>query len=557
MYGDPGRSRIIADLSRAEPAVYLSRRRIPGHWQVIDYEIAGTRGTLLSVGPYTQAPPVQIPLDAAGWHAISIGFFAPNDEDFPCSLRLRLTSDKNYVRWRPEKHLYEHIIERFWKYANLQAGDRLEVAQDDGGYDHPGAIAFIRLTPLIEEEVKAIQADRAQTASRRLIAMNDAHGLYYEACPTTAAEIEEWLEPYRDTDVKAMLWCVGGGAEVVTYPSQVAQVMCQETVDYPRAGDLYIAQSMQALIGQGIDPLRVACDYTHQLGIEFIVSQRMEAFACAPPFEEVFNSLTYDRHPEWRCVDRDGTPVVRLSYAYEGVRRLMLDIFHEVADYGIDGINPIFNRGAPFLLYETPLLEGFQAQFGQDPRTLDERDERWLRYRAGVMTDFMRQLRREMDQHGSTPAGKRLQIVAHVLHNEETNLFFGLDLATWVAEGLVDTLIAYPWHSHASDVIDLDYFARLCRHTGVSWYVDLLPRRMEPADYLKEAQRIYGAGADGICLWDTNGRDPFWREWAIVRQLGHREQLAQMDPADNGAVDHPLISLGGYRVDRYSPLWAY
>ena len=557
MYGDPSRARIISDLSTAAPSVFLSRRRMPGHWQVIDYEIAGLQGHLLSAGPYTHAPPVQIPLDASGWYAVSIGFWAPNNEDSPCVLRLKLTNDPNYVRWYPETHHYEHLIERFWKYAELRDGDMLEVAQDDEGYEHPGAVAFIKLVPLSETEVETIRADRSNQANRRLIAMNDAHGIYYESCPKTAAEIEEWIAPYRHTDVGKLLWCVGAGGDVVTYPSKVAHVMCQDVTDYPRAGDLYIAESMQALIEQGIDPMQVACDYTQSMDIDFIVSQRMEAFGTAPPFEEVFAGWMYSDHPEWHCVDRDGAPVARLSYAYEGVRRFILDIFSEVAAYGIDGINPIFNRGAPFLLYEEPLVEGFKTEYGQDPRQLDERDERWLRYRAGVMTDFMRQLRREMDEQGTAPSGKRLQILAHVLNNAENNLFFGLDLETWVSEGLVDSLIAYPWRGSTSDVIDLDYFTRLCQGSDVALYVDLLPRRMEPSAYVQEAKRFYDAGADGICLWDTNGRDPYWKEWGIARQLGHRDDLDRIDPSDTGAVDHQLISIGGYHVDRYSPLWGY
>jgi len=31
------------------------------------------------------------------------------------------------------------------------------------------------------------------------------------------------------------------------------------------------------------------------------------------------------------------------------------------------------------------------------PRDLDERDPRWLRYRTGMMTDFVRELRQRID----------------------------------------------------------------------------------------------------------------------------------------------------------------
>ena len=57
MYGDSSRARIISDLSNATPAAALSRRHVPGHWQVVDYEIVGLKGRLLSAGPETRAPP--------------------------------------------------------------------------------------------------------------------------------------------------------------------------------------------------------------------------------------------------------------------------------------------------------------------------------------------------------------------------------------------------------------------------------------------------------------------------------------------------------------------
>lgn len=79
------------------------------------------------------------------------------------------------------------------------------------------------------------------------------------------------------------------------------------------------------------------------------------------------------------------------------------------ARYDVDGINPIFNRGAPFLLYETPLLEEFREQTGLDARELDERDPRHMAYHASVMTDFMRELR----------ARCRKPLSAHVLNDLE------------------------------------------------------------------------------------------------------------------------------------------
>ena len=45
-----------------------------------------------------------------------------------------------------------------------------------------------------------------------------------------------------------------------------------------------------------------------------------------------------------------------------------------------------------------------------------------------------------------------------MLNDEETNIYYALDVPTWVDEGLVDMLIAYPWREAE---IDVAYFGRL------------------------------------------------------------------------------------------------
>jgi hypothetical protein len=50
---------------------------------------------------------------------------------------------------------------------------------------------------------------------------------------------------------------------------------------------------------------------------------------------------------------------------------------------------------------------------------------------------------------------------------------------------------------------------------------------------------------------------PSLGQWAIARRLGHRDELDRIDPGDTGAVEHSLVTIGGYWVDRYPPHWAY
>jgi len=570
IYGGISKTIIVSDMSTAIPSSALSSQSKVGQWRLIDYTTKdGLCGRLLHVGPETNAPEVAVPLNVSGWHAISIGFWPGHlwvDVCDQYKTKLKLTSDANFVYGSPgpEDSTRNAILQEcFWKYACIPSGDMLHIAQQVNGYARSASIAFIRLTPLLEAEIESIKADRATKANRRLIATNDGHGLFFLDCPQTAADIESAIEPLRNSDVGKLFWCLGTGGDAVNYPSRIGEISEPDLSDYLRRGDRYLAESMQELGKQGIDPLKVACDYAHSIGLEFHISMRMGAFAIFPPYDELFTSQTYLQHPEWRCVDKDGTPVVRLSYAFEGVRQRLLELFREAANYGIDGINLIYTRGAPFMLYEQPLLDGFAAEYGKDPRQLDDHDQSWLHYRADVMTDFIVSLRRELDRSGVSQSGKRREISAHVLNNRENNLFHCLDLNKWVREELVDNLIASSWWVEKDwkkgllDPIDMDYFSGLCRNSGTNWYYNQSNHDCNPEKAMEYTRKAYAAGAAGLALWDHNFRDPLWKWWSVTSRLGHREELAGMDPADNGARHHELESVGGYRMDRYSAYWCY
>ena len=95
-------------------------------------------------------------------------------------------------------------------------------------------------------------------------------------------------------------------------------------------------------------------------------------------------------------------------------------------------------------------------------------------------------------------------------------------MVTWVREGLIDNLIAYPWRNLE---VDVDYFGPLVRGTEVAYYAEMMPRRMPPKEYRRKAIRSYEAGATGLCLWDTNPRFWYRRERSMASRFGHRDEL--------------------------------
>ena len=551
-----GRPIYLSDLTRCEPGAAISDGPRKGHWQAVSYEAEGVSGHMLVAGVECDAPTLTLPLGVQGWHAIYLGAWTHWVDS---AVKLKLTRDPCFTpiaTSRPDwetSNYFASIGEVLWTVADL-TDQELSIGQMSAGLSRRAGIAYVKLEPLSPSEVAAMQRDRARTDTRRLIAYNDAWSFVYSRGPTTREEILEEVEPFRGTDFHKLLWGIGGGSAAL-FLSEIGELSeCGAVDDFQRIGDRHAAESFRALKRQGIDPLGTVIDHAHSLGLELHGSYRVGGWVTPPP--EYPGDAFYRQHSEWRCVDRDGRAVSRMSYAFGAVRDLVISLFREVAERGADGVNLAYVRGLPCVLYEQPLVEGFQERYGEDPRELPEDDSRWLAYRATWMTEFMRALRGEMDEVGSRQ-GRRVQVSAYVLNDVALCLSYGLDVATWVGEGLVDFIIPYPWHGNMQ--VDLAAFAGLTRATGCRTYAEVLPRQMSPAEYRERALACYRAGVDGLAFWDTDteNRLSYKEQWRTLRRLGHEDELA------GGAEDElpacrwvPLHSLGGHLMDKYSPYWS-
>jgi hypothetical protein len=170
-------------------------------------------------------------------------------------------------------------------------------------------------------------------------------------------------------------------------------------------------------------------------------------------------------------------------------------------------------------------VSGFKKEFGEDPRKIDEWDERWLKYRLWPMTEFVRDLRKELDSVGEK-LGKRVAISAVTLPTPLGNLYYGLDVETWVREGLVDRLV--PWGNvRGMPPIDLDYYKGLTQGTSTTFwpFVRTHGGLGDYANCWRDALRFFDAGAAGLALWDLVGSDPLNLRGPLLRRLGHIDEM--------------------------------
>ena len=572
-------ARYILDMDACEPQWALSTSFEPGKWTGVSYEVDEGAGSMLFAAPHAAVGPITLRLNATGWHAIWIATFlgAPYQAG-GLTLFLKLTGDPAYSRstvegFRPGKDIVPpemvgeatDIMEAYWKPADLTGQDIVfhRPAAGTGAQD-PSNICYVKLVPLSEAEIARARRDTGRRDTRRLVANHDS-GQHTQWAYASRADMRNEFEGLRDSDFGMILWGCSLGLGTF-YPSRVGS----EHEFTPGFGGRHgIANASRDRYRQaGIDPLREAVACAHEIGIDIYPQVRMEG-AQLPPHHRSYGGpgkFFYD-HPEWRCMTRDGHPARTLSHAFPAVRAKYVDLFREwVDDYGADGMNIVFCRSWPYVLFEDPVRASFGEAHGQDMLALDPYDDRILAHQASFLTQLLRETRAMLDEVGRRQ-GRRLGTCYIVPTGYRPSDFpdrgpltsclcYGLDVETWVREGLVDHLVVHMEQTMPADgsgaVPVIEAFRQFTEGSDTLLYADLYPRRQSGSSMCRRARTCYDAGVDGLCFWDSHGRISRLSGWAMHRQLGHREELHSPEMERFAASLFrcvPLVSLDGYHLD--------
>lgn len=264
----------------------------------------------------------------------------------------------------------------------------------------------------------------------------------------------------------------------------------------------------------------------------------------------IFASKWFMSHPEWWRVSKNGdVSTSTVSYHFAAVRNERCRIFAEVARRGVDAVVVGCCRQVPMLLYHPAMVTEFQTEFGYDPRTIDaadtERYRRWIGWRADRFTEFLRQLRRDLAPLRSA-RGKPIAIVARI---PSVGLFYnlaqGLDLETWLAEGLVDELQVEPLEDCNGQAGDhsLRPYLDLARARGVpvlggvngnTWW--------NLVAILQRALGLLEADVRGIEVYESNNfAVSSERRW-LIPLMGHPEALRRWLDESNLDAVYPVWS---------------
>jgi hypothetical protein len=528
---------MLTDFSKAEPAsALITGKREKGKWKLIPFATADFQGTALSIYSQTGPPVVRLSLAARGWHAVYVGLATVSGgfDIGPNGVKTRLSDEPVFKRMACNLELLANrravIQENFLTVTELN-GQSLEIAPLPG---RPANVCYVKLVPLTDEEARAWTARRAQPRAKTSIATFDGHSWIWPYRPQTVAELQEEFRGFEDSDI-GKWWFQVTGADLVCYQSKVGNIPGEGTSDFPTSNYAAYTRTLQVLFKKGINPLQVARDTARSQGVEFHVMLRPAGWKGSMPYEETFNSKFYDAHPEWRCVDRDGTPTFYMSYAVPEVRRHLLELLRETLALQPEGVGFLFNRGMPMILWEDAFCRRFREQHQANAREVAEDDPRIFALRAEIMTEFLTEVRTLLDETARTQGRKdRYKISLGTFSKESDNQKFGFDLPRWIERGLVDEL-AVAWFAYHTSFSppDMAYYRRLTAGTKVGVYPFVISWKTgKPQELCQRVTDHYAAGASGIAIWDPQV-DKGWHErspgnvFDVLSCLGDRDLVAR------------------------------
>ena len=522
---------LIRELDKAvDPLLLQTDPSQTNLWKAIPYQSEEFAGVMLGEGGGPKQKPITIRLGVEGTYRVFLGLYGGYNAR---QMRVRLSQDpaSDTIPIQVTGGRTVVISEAFWKEASLTGRDL--ILEGSGGGAAPGALAYVRLEAV---------PDRKD--SYPLVISEDGHGIFFGPEPSSPQDLVKPFESIPEGTCLRMLLWGNGCADNCNYPTKVGQFYLNAGREFAWQGDF--ARNMGVWKAKGWDSLRVMRDYTRKRKWEFHVYIRMQAFRAPFPFDRQEDSKFFNDHPEYHCLDRAGQPVVRLSYAHPEVQQYMLSLLREIAGYEPDGVCLCFIRGLPLVLYEPIMVEGFKKRYGVDPRELEELDPRWMDYQGAVVTSFVEQVKQALKPN------QRLSVI--VPATELDCRRWGLDVATWVREGIIDDLLPTGQrfderdvHRDDPDQLDFRYFAQLEGRAGIRLIPLLYPWQKFSSDFAGWEQLIYSyldQGADAYAVWDGRSALPKFQD------LGKTLSKYQR-PAPPPFREIKLRSLQGFRIDRY------
>jgi len=319
-------------------------------------------------------------------------------------------------------------------------------------------------------------------SSPRVILNDDGSNFLYAWDDLGAEDLRTYLARWKGTHIDMVAYCVAFGGYVCYYESQVAEPIGSGFALTDRVKQARWAHNRERLRREVGDYIGFVFSTLRELGIPALASFRMnDAHMSSDPVGPVAGRF-WMNHPEWRLGDPFGYYKSCMDYAVPAVReylrQLVLEVIERYPD--IDGVE----------------LDGLRSPFFFK--------EGKGREHAPVMTDFIRQIRADLDAAARARGRGRYLLRVNVPRSPELSLETGMDAAAWDAERLVDVISPGCYGTDFQPPIER-WKKILKRGTPVHAYINcgrIGSQYHSLEEYRGAAANAYGAGADGIYLFN-------------------------------------------------------
>jgi len=373
------------------------------------------------------------------------------------------------------------------------------------------------------------------------------------------------IDPLRDTQIDTLMWTLGTDpyksipqsrlSDWYSHNTSVGPRWGEDRTTFSTAGAWRIYENVRDMIDKGLDPPAVVIKHGHEAGIDVFISMRVNDMhdGRLGSLDHPDMSPMKRKHPEWLLGRLKTTAVGRFegysqfayNFAIPEVREYKYAIATEaIAAYDLDGLEWDFLRFPRF----------FPA--GQ------------ARQHTGEMTELLRRIRKAMDEK-SRSIRRKLKLSVRVPPKFELAMNVGLDIQTWINEGLVDFIVAgaptnvmhrIPSEEYlqAADGTEVKIIAQCLgffrreRSLGskVLWderecYSDEMRRATAALNWMTGFDGIYVFNNHFIEFAQTSSFDPrSWTELADPEQLSHLDKHYIVDDEGDQGKEGIAVEMG-------------
>lgn len=312
--------------------------------------------------------------------------------------------------------------------------------------------------------------------------------------------------------VKTYTFSIGAGSDVLYYNTKIASPYGWRQTKYELQDSGWAARlrSARICIASGLDAVNIAGKEARRQGMLFIPSMRMnDSHFMADPYNYPLTGKFWMEHGEAYKIG--SSPILfdknygnLFDYSHKEVRDFRYAVFNEAVELHkdmIDGFELDFNRVQVF-------FPKGKASEGMP-----------------YMTALLRSIRQRLNAL-SREKGKPMYLFVRIPPSMESCIHSGLDIQSWIKEGLVDLVSPSQLMTLAHDMPIQDII-KLAKQNAVQVYPSLFPRTsfrkaMDPSaedlgladaygrkatlpELMGAASNYAAMGADGVYLFNFKG----------------------------------------------------